>query len=85
VVPAPAPAKDDKSRQPEKTCNVPVVAATPAAAKKQYHCAQCGTTMEKIKSMKCSVCRTTSYCSRECQVTHWPLHKPVCKAKPAVE
>jgi hypothetical protein len=78
---APAAAKDDKSKQNEQTCDVPVVAAAPVVAKKQYRCAQCGTTMEKSKSQKCSVCRTTMYCSRECQVAHWQLHKPVCKAK----
>jgi hypothetical protein len=70
VTPAPAPSKDNTSSRHEQTCDVPVVTAAPAAAKKVYCCAQCDTTMDKIKSQKCSVCRTTSYCSRECQVAH---------------
>jgi hypothetical protein len=28
---------------------------------------------------RCSRCRACFYCSRECQLAAWPLHKPVCK------
>jgi hypothetical protein len=28
---------------------------------------------------RCSRCRASFYCSRECQLAAWPLHKPVCK------
>merc|ERR1711865_961716 len=28
--------------------------------------------------MKCK-CNTTHYCSKDCQLTHWPYHKLVCK------
>ncbi|KAG7097588.1 hypothetical protein E1B28_004925 [Marasmius oreades] len=28
---------------------------------------------------QCSRCRETHYCSRGCQVAHWPQHKEVCK------
>jgi hypothetical protein len=28
---------------------------------------------------RCSRCRACYYCSRECQLAAWPLHKPVCK------
>jgi ankyrin repeat protein len=78
-----AAAEDDKSKQNEQTRDVPVAAAAVAKKKqKEYRCAQCDTTMKKIQSQKCSVCRTTSYCSRECQVAHWQVHKPACKAKP---
>jgi hypothetical protein len=28
---------------------------------------------------RCSSCRACYYCSRECQLAAWPLHKPVCK------
>jgi hypothetical protein len=27
---------------------------------------------------KCSQCSNVYYCNRECQVSHWPLHKPDC-------
>jgi splicing suppressor protein 51 len=27
---------------------------------------------------QCGKCHTTRYCSRECQVAHWPSHKPIC-------
>jgi len=30
-------------------------------------------------SSRCSKCRTALYCSRECQVKHWPVHKNSCQ------
>ncbi|GAB0092024.1 Zinc finger MYND domain-containing protein 10 [Sergentomyia squamirostris] len=30
-------------------------------------------------SKKCSKCLTTHYCSRDCQVKHWKIHKSSCK------
>ena len=29
-------------------------------------------------SSRCSQCRTALYCSRECQIKHWPVHKNIC-------
>lgn len=40
-------------------------------------CAQCSTPAIK----KCSSCEQTYYCSRECQVKDWPIHKPICQNK----
>jgi hypothetical protein len=34
---------------------------------------------------RCSRCRACYYCSRECQLAAWPLHKPVCKRLQAAE
>ena len=34
--------------------------------------------VERRKTMYCSRCRSVTYCSRECQVAHWPMHKPFC-------
>jgi hypothetical protein len=30
------------------------------------------------KSLKCGKCRATKYCSRGCQVAHWPVHRRMC-------
>ncbi|XP_046633399.1 uncharacterized protein LOC124312895 [Daphnia pulicaria] len=40
-------------------------------------CAVCKKIPEKLK--RCSRCRSTFYCSVECQHFHWPMHKPICK------
>ena len=39
-----------------------------------YICAQCGKTTIK----KCSACLEVRYCSRECQIKHWNVHKESC-------
>ncbi|XP_058646326.1 zinc finger MYND domain-containing protein 10 isoform X2 [Onychostoma macrolepis] len=38
-------------------------------------CGACGRTGAK----RCSRCQGEWYCNRECQVKHWPKHKPACK------
>jgi hypothetical protein len=40
------------------------------------NCAHCGR-VDGLK--KCSGCHRVSYCSRECQVSDWKKHKPMCK------
>ncbi|XP_046633289.1 uncharacterized protein LOC124312836 isoform X2 [Daphnia pulicaria] len=40
-------------------------------------CAACKKIPEKLKF--CSRCRSTVYCSVECQHSHWPMHKLICK------
>ncbi|KAG1727508.1 hypothetical protein EDB19DRAFT_2042822 [Suillus lakei] len=49
------------------------------AKKKQFHiqCTQCQTTLEKPR--KCSKCKSSWYCSEECQKKNWPIHKLVCR------
>ena len=46
----------------------------------------CGCGKAAVKLMKCSKCKTVSYCSRECQVADWKEHKKVCNVacNPAV-
>ena len=34
--------------------------------------------VERKKMLYCTQCRETNYCSRECQVAHWPDHKEGC-------
>ncbi|KAJ9614244.1 hypothetical protein H2200_002380 [Cladophialophora chaetospira] len=31
--------------------------------------------------LKCSACKSVSYCSTDCQQTDWPIHKLLCKAQ----
>eukprot|EP00956_Cyclotella_meneghiniana_P033440 scaffold96225_cov35-Cyclotella_meneghiniana.AAC.1 len=47
--------------------------------KRQNLCHYCGQ-MKHHKDIKaCSKCNTALYCSRECQLAHWPEHKDGCK------
>jgi hypothetical protein len=39
-------------------------------------CKVCGNCCENMK--KCSKCKKTYYCSRECQINDWPEHKKIC-------
>ena len=41
-----------------------------------YHCKE---RKERALLMVCSRCRMSQYCSRECQVAHWPAHKGYCE------
>jgi hypothetical protein len=38
-------------------------------------CDACGS---ERASFRCSGCRMARYCSRECQVAHWPVHRDSC-------
>lgn len=38
-------------------------------------CSNCG----KKSIKKCSQCNVSRYCSRECQRSHWPVHRQACK------
>ena len=44
-------------------------------------CEACAAVAEPrgAKFMQCSRCRTTRYCSKECQKAHWTTHKKYCK------
>ncbi|TCD61266.1 hypothetical protein EIP91_008699 [Steccherinum ochraceum] len=39
--------------------------------------------LDAVKLLRCNGCRTVQYCSRECQRTHWPMHRELCKARKA--
>jgi hypothetical protein len=40
-------------------------------------CRQCSKASESLQ--RCGRCKTVCYCSKECQVAHWPTHKANCK------
>jgi hypothetical protein len=43
-------------------------------------CTKCGKHRSAgVKLLKCSGCRTTLYCSVDCQKSHWKTHKSDCK------
>ena len=44
-------------------------------------CACCEKFEDKMK--RCARCRNVRYCSKDCQVKHWTMHKPLCVAKDA--
>jgi hypothetical protein len=46
-------------------------------SKKKKNCLCCLKEVEG--SSRCSQCRTALYCSRECQLKHWPVHKNICQ------
>jgi ankyrin repeat protein len=44
-------------------------------------CAACGSSSPAdAQFKKCSRCRAVRYCSKDCQRTHWPVHKATCTA-----
>lgn len=42
-------------------------------------CGQCGKNDTDIKLQKCGRCHFQTYCGRDCQTKHWPIHKKVCQ------
>lgn len=51
-------------------------------SKPQASCQTCQTPSTAVTLQKCGRCRSTSYCSKACQKSDWPSHKPLCKAPP---
>ena len=45
---------------------------------KMGRCMNCEEEMKRVALSVCSRCMITQYCSRECQVAHWPDHKESC-------
>ena len=42
-------------------------------------CSLPGHNAPRSEMLCCTQCRKANYCSRECQVAHWPLHRPDCE------
>lgn len=51
--------------------------AKPAVVPKS--CASCSRESSDTKFKLCGGCKEVRYCSRDCQVAHWPLHRDTCK------
>lgn len=49
---------------------------TVSAAVSASRCAKCG---KGGKTLQCTRCRKVSYCSKECQKSHWKVHKSACR------
>ncbi|KAJ7624848.1 hypothetical protein FB45DRAFT_924359 [Roridomyces roridus] len=65
--------KDLKNKGPTKT------EIRETARILQQVCSSCGETPSSGEQLKmCSGCRTTQYCSKKCQASDWPSHKPTC-------
>uniref|UniRef100_H2YF74 MYND-type domain-containing protein n=1 Tax=Ciona savignyi TaxID=51511 RepID=H2YF74_CIOSA len=47
------------------------------------YCAICKVQQQIMK--RCTGCKKTFYCSRFCQIEHWPLHKSTCGANLAAK
>ncbi len=43
-------------------------------------CSQCKIPL--TAPLRCSRCKTASYCGAACQRAHWATHKPLCQIKP---
>jgi len=45
---------------------------------KTGRCLNCNEEMERVALSVCGRCMVMQYCSKECQVFHWPKHKDDC-------
>eukprot|EP00984_Skeletonema_dohrnii_P006800 scaffold2425_cov76-Skeletonema_dohrnii-CCMP3373.AAC.16 len=43
-------------------------------------CSHPGQKVERSSMLYCTQCRLSNYCSKECQVADWPMHKNACRA-----
>lgn len=42
-------------------------------------CSYCCRYYDESALKRCSSCKRTRYCSKQCQASHWPSHKTVCR------
>ncbi|KIK56585.1 hypothetical protein GYMLUDRAFT_1012612 [Collybiopsis luxurians FD-317 M1] len=50
------------------------------------YCRNCKQEAEPKKSWPlCPKCHGAAYCSKDCQTSDWPIHKPICRPRRADE
>ncbi len=77
---SPAPPKqtlpnNTQSMHINKIQNFKLITILEGNKSKQRECVVC----KKLNAKLCGNCKTVAYCSRECQLSHWKVHKPLCK------
>jgi FKBP-type peptidyl-prolyl cis-trans isomerase len=50
-----------------------------------HSCGKCGKVLQQANPPKCAACKSEYYCNRECQTTHWRVHKKECKKRQTVQ
>eukprot|EP00877_Chromochloris_zofingiensis_P003719 jgi/Chrzof1/13348/Cz07g29220.t1 len=68
-----------QEQPPPSTAAAAAGAASPVKKSSKRLCAWCHNKPEG-KAKFCGRCKSTFYCSRECQQQHWPEHKKTCKS-----
>jgi hypothetical protein len=61
----------------------PTAANLPATTTDEPACRRCSKTAAELGRplKRCAKCQSVSYCSRDCQQSHWSNHKKACRAK----
>ena len=59
---------------------LPAKPAAPSSGAAPKHCAHCNKALTGLP-LRCSQCKSTYYCSSQCQKSAWSSHKDACKAK----
>lgn len=67
--------------QPPTTPTVAETEQTESAATDATTSTACWSCYRVMANKRCSRCQEAVYCSRECQLKHWKVHKPWCIAR----
>ncbi|KIY71280.1 hypothetical protein CYLTODRAFT_487345 [Cylindrobasidium torrendii FP15055 ss-10] len=52
-----------------------------SSQRQRAHCGKCERGEPIVKLSRCAGCQYVQYCSKECQKSHWPDHKSLCKER----
>ena len=73
--------KSSAAHLPSTATHEPKKSATINVVDERNNCNYCKKRSDELR--KCTRCRKTNYCSKECQTNDWKEHKIVCKPPPA--